>query len=438
MLALELSVILGLVLLNAVLAGAELAIVAIRPLRLDQLAAEGHRGAQSVLALRREPERFFATVQVGISVVAATTGAFGGARFAEDFEPYLAPWLGGQAETVAVALVVGLVSYLSIVLGELVPKSLALKYSEGYALSIGTPLLWLSYLARPFVWVLTVSSNLVLRPFGDATSFGEAKYSADELRDLLGEASRAGTVEPGVSEIAARAIALQGLRARDVMVPRSAVHAVPLGATPDELRAILLESGHSRLPVYREGIDDIVGYLMVKDVLATVWEGALITLSDIVRPAFFAPASLPVRELLRELQERRVQLAMVVDEHGGMCGIVTVEDIVEELVGELVDEGEVEEVPIELRDGRAIVRGHVPLREVNRALALELPESESYTTIAGLCLHLAGTVPAVGTTLRVPGVAQLDVVDASPRRIHGVVVRPEPPRGSVAPPRPAT
>ena len=432
MLLFELLVILALVLLNAIFAGAEIAVVACRTLRLQQLASEGHRGAKAVLELRRQPDRFFATVQIGITVVGATAGALGGARLAAHLEPYLEPWVAAHAAPVSVAVVVALVSYLSIVLGELVPKSLALKHAEPFAFLIGRPLLTLSAAARPLVWFLTLCSNALLKPFGDTTTFGEAKISAEELQGLVGEASKTGAVDDHVGEIASRAFELQDLKAREVMVPRNLVDAIPIEASPEQLRTILLEKGHSRMPVYRDHLDDVVGYLVVRDVLSLIWEGELIKLHDVVRPAYFVPESMLARAILREFQRRHVQLAVVVDEHGGLAGIVTAEDIVEELVGELFSEDDPPE-PLILREAEsAVVRGTLPVREVNRALELELPESEDWNTVGGLCMHLAGGVPRQGARLTA-GEVSLEIVEASARHVRLVRVRPlDPARGADA------
>ncbi|MCK6545635.1 hemolysin family protein [Myxococcota bacterium] len=340
MLVLEAAVLLVLTLINAVFSGAEIAIVSVRTPRFRQLAEEGRRGARAVLALRAQPERFFATVQVAITVVGATAGAFGGATFAEDLEPVVArfPSLADDAAGISLAIVVAFVSYLSIVLGELVPKSLALKHAEAYALTIGPVVLAVAYLARPIVWGLTASSNVLLRPFGDHTTFTESKTSADELQSLLREAQASGVVDAQVGEIASRAFELAELTARDVMIPRDAIDAIPVDARPEELQDLVLERGHSRMPVYRGSLDDVVGYVMVKDLLAIAWEGGLVILQDVIRPAYFVRDDMLARDILREFQVRHAQLALVTDASGALVGLVTLEDILEELVGELFSE----------------------------------------------------------------------------------------------------
>lgn len=424
----ELLVILALVVANGVLAGAEIAIIAVRPTRLKELVDSGSGAARAVLRLREHPERFLATVQIGITVVGATAGAFGGATLAEDLAPLiarsstLAPW----ADELALALVVTLVSYLGLVVGELVPKSLALKAAEPYALLLGRPLVWLSSVVRPLVWFLTASSNLVLRPFSDRTSFVEARLSPDELAQLLEESTRVGALNAQAGDIAARALRLPELVARDVMVPRPNVVVLRRGASREELREVLLEHTHSRFPVIEGTVDKVVGYVSVKHLLTLAWEEPLVVLEDLIRPAFFVPETKPVVDLLSEMRTRRTPFGVVVDERGGMAGIVTLEDLVEELVGEIFSE-HVRQVP-ELfhreADGTVTVLGQVAVRDINRELGLGLPEEGGWTTVAGLCLALARRIPARGERLTTDQGVVLEVVEASPRSVHAVRIHP--------------
>ena len=423
----ELAIIFALVAANGVFSGAEIAIISVRKTRLAQLVDEGRASALAVRQLREQPERFLATVQIGVTIVGATAAAFGGAALAGRLAPYLArvPFLEPWADPLALALVVALVSYLSLVLGELVPKSLALRASERYALLVGRPLLALSALARPLVWLLTRSSNLVLRPFGDRTTFTEARLSVEELEQLVDEAERVGTLDAPTAEITSRALAFRELTAGDVMVPRSRVVALPRHATPEELKRLLLEEGRTRMPVFDGTLDEIVGYVLAKDLAAMAWERELVVLADLLRPVLFVPATAKAVRVLRDMQRRRTQIAVVVDEHGGVAGIVTLEDLVEELVGEIVGEQEQPEALIHREpDGAALVRGDAPVREVNRALELDLPEGEGYSTIAGLCIALAGSVPQRGTALVAPDGTRLEVVEASPRVVRLVRVMP--------------
>jgi putative hemolysin len=374
-----------------------------------------------VIALREQPDRLFASVQIGITVVGATAAAYGGANLARDVAAELA-WAGDYASTIAFAVVVGGISFVSIVIGELVPKSLALRHAEGYALAIGRPLLWLSMLMRPLVWVLTLSSNLVLRLFSDRTTFSEGRLSADELRELVVEAATSGSLDRPTSEITARAIDFGQVTVRELMVPAAEVVGLPRQAPAADVKQVLLERGHSRMPVYEGTIDHVVGYVTAKDILALAWEQELIILEDIIRPVYSVPEPARAVDVLRELQKRRMQMAVVVDEHGGLAGLVTIEDLVEDVVGEIVSEGEIDRIRRQ-PDGTALVQGSVPVREVNRELGLDLPESDEWITIAGLVISLAGTIPPPATRVETDGTV-LEVIDATARRVVMVWVQP--------------
>ncbi|MGK3995322.1 hemolysin family protein [Sorangium sp. So ce1024] len=434
----ELLVIVALVLVNGVFAGAEIAVVTIRKTRLDQLVQSGSRRARAVKRLRDNPERFLATVQIGITVVGATASAFGGSTLAKELTPVLraVPWIGDAAEGLALAVVVALVSFLSLVLGELVPKSLALRSAEPYALLVAPPLRGLSSLARPLVWLLTASSNLVLRLFGDRTNFVEARISPEEIQQIVDDAAEAGSVDKRAGEIASRALDFAGLTALQVMLPRGRVVALPRGATAAEVRRAMLEHGHTRMPVYEGSADNVIGYVTMQEVLALLFGDGQFSLESALRPAYFVIGSMPAVDLLAELKRRRLQLAVVVDEQGGMIGIVTMEDLVEELVGEIFAENEAhlrrpEEVIQREPDGSALVPGDIPVHELSRELEIELPDDARWSTVAGLCMGLARRIPAPGDVLTTPDGAQLEIVDASPRQIRTVRVRPPPPPGDL-------
>lgn len=435
----ELLVLLSLVLVSGVLAGAEIAIVALRKSRLEQLVVEKRRGAEAVRRLSGNPERFLATVQIGITVVGATAGAFGGSTLAVELEPNLArlPGVAPYAEELALGFVVALVSYMSLVLGELVPKSLALRASEPYALFVGRPLLALAWVARPLVWFLTASSNLVLRPFRDETNFTEARMSPEELRQIVSDAAEAGSVDPTSGAIAARALAFDNLTAAHVMIPRDRVQALRRDASREEVLRVVTEGGHSRMPVFERSLDEIAGYVTLRDLIPALCQGGAPDLGGLVRPAYFAPDTMRAVDLLQELRRRRVQLAIVSDELGLTRGIATIEDLVEELVGEIFREDEIESsAPSRGRDGDVVLRADTSVRDLNRTLGLNLPEGSATTTLGGLCVELAGRLPAPGTTLSAPGGTVLQVTAVERGRIRTVRVRPAAQRGGKRDPGP--
>lgn len=423
----ELLIILVLVLANGLFAGAEIAVLTAGKAKLQAGAAARDRRALAVTRLRDQPERFLATVQIGITVIGSAAAAFGGSRMSGDLEPVLEPVFGAYAGEVAFGLIIALVSFLTLVLGELVPKSLALRYADAYALFIGRALLSLSRIARPLVWFLTTCSNVVLRMFGDKTSFTEARMSRDELRQMVEEAAKVGSVDARSSEIAARALEFSEVMVSELMVRRAEIVAIARTASREEVQRVLLEEGHSRMPVYDGELDNVVGYIVARDVLALAWEGALISVVDIIRPIFVVPLNAKINVVLRDMQTRRSQIAIVVDEHGGLAGLITMEDLMEELVGDIVGENdEPEQILKKEPDGSVLVPGWLPIRKLNRALDMNLPISREGTTVAGLCMALALSVPAAGARLQATDGTTIEVVDASPRRVR--MVRISPPR----------
>lgn len=420
---LELLVILGLTLANGVFAGAEIAVISVRATRLDELARERRSGA--VLArLRGDPERFLATVQIGITVVSATAAAFGGATLAEQLQPVFeaAGFSARTAESLGVVVVIVLVSYLSLVLGELVPKSLALKWSERYALLIARPLYLLARVSAPLVWLLTASSNAILRVFADRTSFGEAQISRDELLTVIDQAAESGGLSPRAREIAARAVELDELHAAAVMVPRASVVSVDAEASQEELAAVLDRADEERFPVRRGG--EIVGFVATRDIArlcAGRVEGGL---AAIIRPVYVVPELVRALDLLEQLQARRVPIAVVVDEVGAVEGIVDIDDLAEEIVGSLlVGDADEEAQIVREPDGAAVVPAAARVHVTNRVLDLDLPLSRRWSTIGGLLLATLGALPQPGAKVTLEDGTELEVVEASARRVHRVRIR---------------
>ena len=317
----DLLIVFALILGNGLFAGAEIALLTIRKTRVQELVDKGSSGAQAVKALRDKPERFLATVQIGITVISAASAVYGG----EVTSYRLAAWLaragaGRFAEELAFTAVVAIISYLSLIVGELVPKSLALRQAERYALFMARPILWVSQVMRPLVWFLTGSSNIVLRLFGDRTSFTEARLSREELQELVEEAAETGSLDAPSSEIAARAIGFGDVRVAELMVPRSEIVALPRRAPAAEVQRVLLEQGHSRMPVYDDSLDRVGGYVIAKDILALAWQTDLVILEDILRPVHFVRSPTKAADVRRELQRRRMQIAIVLDEQDAVAG----------------------------------------------------------------------------------------------------------------------
>jgi putative hemolysin len=370
-------------------------------------------------------------VQVGITVLGTTAAAFGGSTMARYLEPLIArmPYIGDDAEEIALGIVVAAVSFLSLVLGELVPKSLALRANEPYALFISRPIKALAFLARPIIWLLTASSNVILSPFRDRTTFMEARISKEELQQMVEEAGETGALHEEATEIASRALEFENLPLKDVMVPRQRVDALPINASQDQVRRFLLEERRSRIPVYDGSLDNVVGYVSAKDVVGLVWEGKLFVLQDLLRPVKVFPETVQAIEVLRYMRREHQRLVVAVDEHGTLSGMVTFEDLVEELVGEVFSEHEQDrQLVTKLSDGSVSVRGDLPLRELNRELGIELEAPDGVATVGGLCMKLAGGIPNRGARLAANDGIVLVVQDATVRMVRRVrVIVPPPP-----------
>ncbi|MEO8195095.1 MAG: hemolysin family protein [Thermoanaerobaculia bacterium] len=425
----ELLVILSLTLINGFFSAAEIGILSVRRTRLLELANEGKRGASAALRLRKNPERFLATVQVGITVLGASAGAFGGATLEAPLAAALSS-LGVRhlADELALAVVVAFVSVLSIVLGELVPKSLALRSSERVSLLVARPLLGISRAARPVVWFLTTLSNLLLRPFRDRTTFTESRLSPDELQHLVEEASTAGSLLPAAGNIASRAIDLGGLPISSLLIPRPQVAYLRRDATREEIWALLKSRPHSRYPVVAHDLDAVEGYVTERELVRQLVEEKSVDLASVLRQVPMVAARTGAVAVLRDLQERRLQLAVVIDQHGMTAGIVTIDDIAEELLGEILSENEKpEEAMLRDADGFALVRADTPVQEVNRKLGTELSVSSDYSTLSGLLMHESGKILRAGEELLVDGV-RFEVIEATPRQVK--VVRVHLPSGS--------
>ncbi|MDQ3367029.1 MAG: hemolysin family protein [Myxococcota bacterium] len=419
----ELLIVVGLLVINGVFAGAEIAVLSVRKTRLSEFIRRRDKRALAVQKLRNEPERFLATVQIAISAVGTAAAAFGGARLEENLRPSFESIGLGAAASLATVIV--LITFLSIVIGELVPKSLALRYSDRYSFFISRPLLVISTIARPLVWVLTVTSNVLLRFFGDKTTFTETRLSRDELQQLVEEAAKTGSVDPRASEIASRALGFGEVTVAEVMVPRTRVVALRRGAPADEIQRVILEEGHSRMPVYDGSIDNIVGYVVARDVLALQWQQGLLVLEDILRSPHKVTEGTKALDLLREMQRRRTQMAVVLDDQGGLSGLVTTEDLIEELVGDIMSEDDVPEVFFTREPaGTILVQGWASVRKVNRDLHLDLPVGKDRTTIAGLCMALAQAIPQAGERLTTDNGTVLEVIEASARRVRRVRIHP--------------
>ncbi|MDW8126122.1 MAG: hemolysin family protein, partial [Geminicoccaceae bacterium] len=414
----ELLVVFLLVLLNGFFAMAEIALVSAKKPRLEAMAREGVRGASTALELLASPGRFLSAVQVGITFVGLLAGAFGGATLAQRLAQVLVE-LGAQpeaAQLVAVGGVVVAIGYASLILGELVPKQLALTRPERIAVRVARPMWWLARLASPLVLLLEASSRLVLRLLGPPGRPAEAPSEA-EIRALVAEAESAGVVEPEEKAMIGRVMRLGDLSVRAIMTPRHELDWLDLDRPPEELLERMLASPHSRLPAGRGRVDEVTGVIRVKDVLGELARGRPLDFAALVRtpPALHEGAD--VLAALSALATSPVDMAFVVDEYGTLEGIVTSSDVLGAIVGELpMPEGAGEPDAVRREDGSWLLDGAKSIDATAELLALELPAERDYHTVAGFVLAQLRRLPRAGDSFLFQG-WRFEVVDMDGRRI---------------------
>jgi putative hemolysin len=440
--SLELLAIVALILANGFFSAAEISIVAVRKSRLAQLLSEGRAVAGVVGALKDEPSRFLATVQVGVTVIGSMASVIGGASAVRHLEPImrtalpavLAPW----AEFAALSITVVLISYFTLVVGELVPKSLALRHSERLACLSARPINRLSKVAGPLVRVLTASTDAVLWTLGQRARAEEAFISEEEVKHMVREGARHGIFDEAERELIHSVFEFTDTPVRDVMVPRAEVHAVEAATPMRDILKLLVDTGFSRMPVYQADLDHVVGIVHIKDILREVEKPQPASLVAIMHAAFFVPDSMQISDLLRELQSRRTHMAIVVNEFGTVIGLVTIEDLLEEIVGEIRDEFDIDEEQAvqELPDGSLLVQGSFPLNDLKALYALPFEEAPDYRTLAGLVLARLKRFPKGGEAISERGY-KMTVVVLDGRRLRKIRIEGPLKRRSAHPPPPA-
>ena len=413
MLGTDILIILLLILINGFFVGAEIAFVSVRRTRLDELAEAGDRRAKRAQKLMRDPGRFLAVIQVAITFL----GALASAVAAVSIVTVVAEPLRGialiadQADTIALLLVTFIVSVVSIVLGELIPKGFALANPDRIALTVSGPITLFAKIVSPLVAVLVLLTKIISKPFGiDPTRTPE--LSAAEIRLIVEQGSQQGVLEAEEEQMISAVMSLSDSKLHEVMVPRIDIAAIDQEASFDDAVTLVLTEGHSRTPLY-------------KDLLRIIAAGGpRPRLRDIMRPALFVPESQAVDDLLNELQRRRVHMAIVLDEYGGTAGLVTIEDLLEEIVGEIQDEFDEEEpMKVIVREGEAILDGRADIDEMGELVdpALELEDDEEYDTVGGFVYHRIGRVPVVGDTVAVDPF-KITVIKVIGRRVGKVRV----------------
>ena len=421
MLYVEIAVVLFLTLINGVLAMSELAVVASRPARLRALVVRDVKGAGQALALATNPGRFLSTVQIGITLVGILAGAFSGATLGEN----LSSWFEEQgvpttwAYVLGVGVIVTAITYLSLIIGELVPKQLALKNPESIACKVAPAMSVLAIVVYPIVWLLDWSGKIVLSLMGQKEA-AERSVTEEEIKTLVAEAESAGVLEPGERQMISSVMRLGDRSVRGVMTPRTEVEMVNLSAPISDTLETIAHSIHSRFPAHDDNPDVVRGVLWAKDLVNAGWEMPT-CLRPFVRPAPIIPAGVDARDVVEIFRRSSVHMGMVHDEHGSFLGIVTAADILEAIVGVFAKEGEaLEEAIVTREDGSLLIAGWMPIDDMADALGVTLPENRPYETAAGMLVNMFGKLPAVGERILVQD-WQFEIIDLDGRRIDKVL-----------------
>lgn len=426
----QFGVILLLVIANGVFSMSEMAVVSSRKVRLQQRAEGGSDAARSALHLAEHPNEFLSTVQIGITLIGTLTGAIGGASLSDEFSSLLrrVPFLAPYAKTVALVLIVLLVTYFSLVLGELVPKRLALSNPENIAAAVARPMQFLSRISRPLVWLLGISSTLVLRLLR-VEKGNDVPVTPEEITVLMEQGQQVGVFEETETDIVESVFRLGDLRAGSLMTPRRDIDWIDLDDSFEEILRQIYDSPHGHFPVARGDLDSVTGILRSKDMLARMVEHAgPVNIEEIAMPAHFVPESMPAFQVLEVLKSASGNLALVLDEYGGVLGMLTLFDAMEAMIGGISERGEpVVPQAIQRDDGSWLVEGMMRIDEFKKMLDLDqLPEEgrAGYETVGGFVMAQLGSVPTAGQHFNLMG-WRFEVMDMDAMRVDKVLVMRE-------------
>ena len=415
--SLRIVIVLLLVLGNAIFVAAEYALVTGRRSRLEERAEKGGRGAKTALRLMDDPVRFISTVQVGITISAILLGAIGEPLLSGLIEPPL-------SNTVAFLIAFAILTYLSVVVGELVPKAVALQKAEALAVVLAIPLDWLARITYPLVWLLQKSANGILRLLRvKPAPAGMIAYTREDIRHSVAAAEDHGELEEAEEEMLYKVFDFASKEVSAVMVPRPEVVGIAVDMPPEEALRAVVDSPYTRYPVYRGSLDEVVGVLHVRDLFGAMHDRGLasVELESIVRPAFVVPETKDLAALLADFRREKQHMAVVIDEYGDMEGIVTLEDLLEEIVGEIEDEFDLPDTSIErIDETHIIIEGTYSIDDFNEEFETEL-EQEDYNTMAGLVFGELGRAPKLGDTVRADGLC-LKVREVDGSRIMRIEV----------------
>ena len=392
----QIIVLIILILLNAYFAATEIAFISLNDAKIEKNAKEGNKKAKQILKMLKTPSKFLATIQIGITLAGFLSSAFASDAFADELAPVLNNLIPSVSievwRGISIVIITIILSFFTLVFGELVPKRLAMKYYEKISYATIGVIRAISIITAPFVKLLTFSTNIVSKLFG----VGEAEeevVTEEEIKMMIAEGEEKGTIERGEKQLLNNVFEFNDIIVSEIMTPRTDMYAIDINKNLREMLDEIDEFKYSRIPVYNESIDDIEGVLFVKDILKPLKDNEEIDIRKIIREPYFIPESKDIDELFKEMQQNKVQMAIVIDEYGGTAGLITMEDIIEELVGNIFDEYDEEELDIKKIDENTyIVNGMITSYELKKIFDVELPEGD-YETLSGYLLDKLGRIP---------------------------------------------
>ncbi len=428
---LEILLIFLLLLINGVFSMSELAVVSARRIRLQQQAEKGDRGAQTAIELAENPNRFLSTVQIGITLVGILAGAFGGATIAEILAEqlkaitFIAPYSTG----IAFLMVVAVITYFSIVIGELIPKSLALNSPEKIAALVSRPMKLISTVSSPLIWLLSVPTSFILKLF-KVTASVEPPVTDEEIKGLIDAGTKAGVFEETEQDLIESVISLGDRRITSLMTPRTNIVWLDSADSAENIEQKLTESRFSRMPVASGGLDNILGYASAKALLGQLIKENEINLNAVLQQPFYVPETLTILDLLEQFRESHTHFAIVVDEFGGVEGLVTINDVLEAIIGELPNSQHIlhEHGVLRRKDGSFILDGRTSIQDFKEALDIkEMPaeERDTYQTLGGFVLTRLGRIPETGERFNWNNY-EFEIISMAHNRVDKVMILPEP------------
>jgi len=421
----DLILILSLIIANGIFSGSETALITSKKVRLEQLAKTGNKSAMLALKLAKHPNKFLSTVQVGITLIGILSGALGGATLSQNLQIILdkITFFAPYSESLSFGIVVGLITYLSLVIGELVPKRLALNYPEKIACTVARPMNFLSTITYPIIHILTFSTEGLLKILGVKPS-EEPPITEEEIKVLMEQGTEAGMFEEAEQEMVSRVFKLGDRTVKNVMTPRTSIVWLDIEESLEDCQKEMIESSYSRFPVGDESLDNCLGILWVKDYLTMALSQAEIDLKSLLQKPLFVTENTKALKVIELFKETGIHLALVTDEYGGIEGLVTVNDLMEAIVGNLPEDDEINEpLVIQRDDGSWLLDGLLSIEELKDVLDLEsLPnEEETYQTLGGLVIHFLERIPQSGQHFEIENL-RFEVMDMDGIRVDKVLV----------------